>query len=147
MQLMAELPDLEQELFLQLGEDLDVFHLFPDLPTELRLKIWRFARPKPRKVILNPDIRLERIIDYIVNIRKILLSQRYTGLPAILHVNSESRNEILRSYIIVHRTDGVICFDPARDSVQLLLDGYQGFLTLPPLLDFLQEHAMRIESI
>lgn len=46
--LTFELPDTNQEFFAQVH--LTEFHLFPLLPVELRLKIWRLILPRPRPV-------------------------------------------------------------------------------------------------
>jgi hypothetical protein len=123
--LLAELPDRKQELFIQLGDDLDVFHPFPDLPMELRLMVWRFVRPRPRKVIINPSFPFN-FEDLESPIRRIALSQRYNAFPAILYVNSESRREALQSYIAQegkmderYGTFTSTCFDPSRDQIQI----------------------------
>ncbi|KAI0490613.1 hypothetical protein F4859DRAFT_508412 [Xylaria cf. heliscus] len=63
-----------------------VFHLFGQLPTELRLRIWRYTW-EPRTVSLfpaTPDSFLRR--------------KSRKPLPASAYVNSESRSETLRYY-------------------------------------------------
>jgi hypothetical protein len=63
------------------------FTLFPKLPTELRLKIWKYALPGPRA------IRVQRAWS--------TLSRRIRAVakpPAVLQINSESRQLALRFY-------------------------------------------------
>lgn len=52
--LMRELPDFDQEVSTQVLCKLDEFTVFPKLPTEMRLKIWRFTFPPGRKLRLRP---------------------------------------------------------------------------------------------
>ncbi|RYC62274.1 hypothetical protein CHU98_g3943 [Xylaria longipes] len=65
-----------------------VFHLFGQLPTELRLQIWAYTW-KPRTVALYPvaDDDFLRPMD-----------RKKNRLPASAYVNSESRSETLRYY-------------------------------------------------
>lgn len=48
----TELPDKKQNLYIQLGKDLDQFTVFRALPLEIRNMIWRQALPnwKARKI-------------------------------------------------------------------------------------------------
>lgn len=78
-------------------EDPPQFHLFPALPMELRLKIWAMALSNPRTVHLSckksewhkrtPEVG-----------RKIESFSSIPGVPALLHVNRESRHEALNYY-------------------------------------------------
>lgn len=54
---MAELPDFEEHLFVQLHEaPLDTFTFFSKLHTELRLQLWRRAIPQGRHVNIGRDV-------------------------------------------------------------------------------------------
>lgn len=61
------------------------FTLFPKLPTELRLMIWRAARPGPRTI----ELKWRNDIGRWTSIAK---------PPVILQVNAESREEALKHY-------------------------------------------------
>ncbi|KAI1369744.1 hypothetical protein F5Y08DRAFT_477 [Xylaria arbuscula] len=63
-----------------------VFHLFGELPTELRLEIWAHTW-EPRTVSIYP-----------INENYFLLPEGKNQLPASAYVNSESRSETLRHY-------------------------------------------------
>lgn len=60
------------------------FHFFPQLPPELRAKVWEFAT-FPRVVVVAYNPATERV-------------ESDTPIPALLHVNQESRYEALRRY-------------------------------------------------
>jgi hypothetical protein len=62
----------------------DQFHLFPKLPSELRLLVWSFATLEPRRVRLD--------------IRTGCLGRR-CNQPVVLTVNKESRISALERYI------------------------------------------------
>lgn len=91
--LAEELPDAKQELFpqplhLPWRDTLLEFHIFPKLPIELRLEIWRATFPR-RTIFLNIWTRYESartMALWIVNIS-----------PS-LGINSESARETLRHY-------------------------------------------------
>jgi hypothetical protein len=71
------------------------FHLFPKLPIELRLQIWREALPKARNVYLGVQCCMRR---------------PGAELPVTRMVLRESREETLRHYIIISQleADGLI---------------------------------------
>ena len=60
------------------------FHFFPQLPPELRAKVWEYATV-PRVVCVAYNPRTARV-------------ESSTPIPALLHVNRESRYEALRRY-------------------------------------------------
>ncbi|KAL3422131.1 hypothetical protein PVAG01_06287 [Phlyctema vagabunda] len=71
------------------------FHMFMDLPFELRSMIWRFSYPNPR--ILSLGRSEEYTFNSVFNATKfppILL--------ALMHVNHEAREEIRRVYCILN---------------------------------------------
>lgn len=72
------------------------FDLFPQLPREMRLSIWRFCHPGPRIVTVE-DPRNSRSQDD----RRTICPH----LPALLSVCQESRNELLRYYSILKVKD------------------------------------------
>lgn len=71
------------------------FTLFPELPSELRLKIWRFCVPGPRTV--GVQYKMKR--DYFDGKRKFnFLGWRSSDpIPVILQICHESRSEALKS--------------------------------------------------
>ncbi|KAE9363606.1 hypothetical protein N431DRAFT_564235 [Stipitochalara longipes BDJ] len=102
------------------------FTVFPKLVVELRLKVWRSAFPPPRHVKLDlsyhfceHDIspEIEAMQDHDLSL----------PLPVTLFVNHESREETLRHYIVVWRSNMIdtvkgyiekpFCLDPSCDSV------------------------------
>jgi hypothetical protein len=62
-----------------------VFHLFPDLPTEIRLKIWKLVVPKAAVVQQAKGLGYKPLYT--------IMLPRPT--PVVLHVCHESRNEFL----------------------------------------------------
>jgi hypothetical protein len=85
------------------------FTLFPKLPVEVRLKIWRLSFPNNRKLELH---------FVIINPFDILLAAVSTN-PAALYVNQESREETLRFYEEAFHGigDGTIYLNPDSDTV------------------------------
>lgn len=63
------------------------FTLFPKLPTELRLRILRFAAQAPRMVQISRESGCWKAQD-----------KRTKPVPSLLHVSRESRKEILKVY-------------------------------------------------
>jgi hypothetical protein len=63
-----------------------IFHLFPQLPAELRLQIWTFALQEDTELVQSRNITIYKF----TNTFKIRLSRRYHTLFA---VNQESRFE------------------------------------------------------
>jgi hypothetical protein len=68
------------------------FVLFPKLPIELRLQIWKFALPGPR------------IIDVFYLHPK--GARTTTPIPSLLHVCQESRREVQRVLLVLNNYDG-----------------------------------------
>ncbi|TAQ88116.1 hypothetical protein B7494_g3580 [Chlorociboria aeruginascens] len=72
------------------------FTLFPDLPCELRIKIWKLAEPGPRTVRIQYNMNYKSW-----NGKFIADFKGWTSpdpAPTILHVCQESRAEALRTY-------------------------------------------------
>jgi hypothetical protein len=72
------------------------FHRFPQLPTELRLAIWKIAIKMPRRIILrpfgdwsNPDQRATGVVKH----------NAYT-VPSVLHACHEARTLALEHYTL-----------------------------------------------
>jgi hypothetical protein len=74
-----ELPDSNQDLYPQVY--LDEFHLFSNLPPELRLKIWKCMLPPPRHWYMG--------------------STQSIFPPIVFRINKESRRETMRHYLLV----------------------------------------------
>ncbi|TVY45163.1 hypothetical protein LOCC1_G003865 [Lachnellula occidentalis] len=72
------------------------FHLFPKLPTELRLKIWVFVLSTPRVLGMRCNIRFNESRRYTDTWAKSFASDKPP--PAALHVCQESRHEGLSIY-------------------------------------------------
>jgi len=85
------------------------FTLFPKLPIEVRLKIWRLAFPTNRKLELH---------FVTINQFDILLAA-VSSNPVTLYVNQESREETLRFYeeAFHGNGDGTIYLNPDSDTV------------------------------
>lgn len=87
------------------------FLLFPELAVELRLKIWEYCLPGPRVVKVwypKPAANQKSPPGLITS----------APVPAILHVNRESRAEVLRTHPLLfgfHGRPGVVPFDPRND--------------------------------
>lgn len=133
LHLLTELPDTEQELFFQLGKDLDTFTLFPKLAIEIRLKIYRLCFPSPRTVsISRPCPYLSHCTK--LQARKADRAARRCPFPITLQINHESRKETLENYSILFTKDllrflgdaksgakdnNVVWFDYKRDRLYL----------------------------
>jgi hypothetical protein len=96
------------------GRDLLEFTLFPNLPIEIRLKIWRTAFPRGKMVHLGDEYMLRNMGGGRLTFGTSqqppppfypLRVEIETPLPVTLRINSESRHETLKHYIIVHRTN------------------------------------------
>jgi hypothetical protein len=87
----------------------ETFKLFPKLAIELRLKIWKMALPGPRVVVVQYSETTQ-------------LPFSPARIPVILQVNSESRDEALKSYTLALGFDGAagrIFFDFSTDILVL----------------------------
>jgi hypothetical protein len=63
------------------------FTCFPILAVELRLKIWAFALPGPRVVEIRYDLASDKFYE-----------RESASFFSVLHVNQESRHEVLKLY-------------------------------------------------
>jgi hypothetical protein len=102
----------------------DSFILFPQLPVELRLKIWKLSLPGPRVVLLKQD-----------SFPPTKSFRSPAEIPVALAVCRESRQEALIFYEFafgVHEFPGEICFDFSIDSILLDCETieYEDFLFL-----------------
>lgn len=70
------------------GITLDQFHYFPDLPGELKVKVWEFTFPSPRIIPLQSW-------GYSL---KVTSDLKLPSVPISLKVHKESRDETLKSY-------------------------------------------------
>ncbi|KAK0124473.1 hypothetical protein ONS95_009425 [Cadophora gregata] len=68
------------------------FTLFPSLPIELRLRIWRYAQPEPH------------VVDIIFNEKSPDKSMSTAAPPVLLFVCRESRAETLKIYKLLSRS-------------------------------------------
>jgi hypothetical protein len=104
------------------------FTLFPNLPMELRLKIWRWSFPRGRVVNLARQPQFLHPKDELRN--QNAMSQY--PLPVSLHVNCESRAVTLEHYYVIFAEDmeplndgdkirPPLCFNPNLD---------EGFISL-----------------
>ncbi|KAI1284767.1 hypothetical protein F5Y07DRAFT_393736 [Xylaria sp. FL0933] len=81
----------------------DSFALFGKLPAELRIKIWQFAMPEARTVVISSLYSRKRVP---VSLDEVLPQpigsgetwESATPVPALLHVNGEARYEALKHY-------------------------------------------------
>ncbi|KAH8911321.1 hypothetical protein BR93DRAFT_965124 [Coniochaeta sp. PMI_546] len=94
--------------------DEPTFALFPNLPTEIRLQIWRLSCT-PRVVTVSWDIRTE---NYGVH---------FTTNPAILQVSSESRVEALAKVYTCFFTTHPVFFAPDLDTLYIARNRYIGY--------------------
>lgn len=79
---------------------LTTFHLFPTLPSEIRIKVWNLALSLPRVVTVSCEKeRLNRTRRFA----KSFISQ--TAVPALLHTCRESRLEGFLTYVPMFKTD------------------------------------------
>jgi hypothetical protein len=83
------------------------FTLFTSLPSELRIKIWKYSLPEPR----------------VVPVRYNRAAKQYTSTtapPALLHVCSESRSLFLSTYtkfVLSPKYDSAVFVDFERDHI------------------------------
>jgi hypothetical protein len=80
------------------------FHPFPNLPSELRLKIWTLALHTPRIVYLScrktPFHHRSPEIPRTIESYSSCSGTNSTPVPALLHANRESRHEALAFYTV-----------------------------------------------
>ncbi|KAI1437322.1 hypothetical protein GGR50DRAFT_96087 [Xylaria sp. CBS 124048] len=79
------------------------FPRFSQLPPELRIKIWQYAMPEARTVVVKARQRrlpasLDEALPQGLDVGETW--QSTTQIPALLHVNAEARHEALKHYTL-----------------------------------------------
>ncbi|KAI0100731.1 hypothetical protein GGR51DRAFT_342965 [Nemania sp. FL0031] len=106
----------------------NTFTRFKDLPPELRIKIWQFAMPEARTVVIkSPRTQVKDLPTSLdAALPQILESepswQSTTQIPALLHVNSEARYEALKHYSLslgIGKAQPRVYIDFSRDTLFL----------------------------
>jgi hypothetical protein len=95
------------------------FHLFPRIPIELRLSIWRFALPRDRVItITKKEFRLVQGSNGEMQRKECGSFQK---VPSLLHVSREARCEALRHYQLSLSTRWIkaFYFAPKLDTIYL----------------------------
>ncbi|KAE8443158.1 hypothetical protein EG329_002327 [Mollisiaceae sp. DMI_Dod_QoI] len=136
LDLFDKLPDANQELYVPLGKCLDTFTLFGNLPSEIRVDIWKLCFPKPRSVVIGES----NLLSHKERERQ-RRAERSIPLPITLRVCAQSRVETLRRYTLVWWDDlgiegefqllewqRLICFDHERDSLYVIWGTKQGLI-------------------
>ncbi|EPE25172.1 hypothetical protein GLAREA_11753 [Glarea lozoyensis ATCC 20868] len=82
------------------SQELDEFHLFPELSPELRTMIWRYTFPGPQKVNIHHGTKVTYDTQKGKGLDEGVDS---TEFPIALQINAESRAETLKHYILIHR--------------------------------------------
>jgi hypothetical protein len=123
------------------GSRVEGFHLFPKLPTEIKLKIWKLSLPGPRAITMRPrkhGYNTTNIVERMLpnpDVYDVYNNKAVMKTSALLQVNRESREVALKSYRPIFRcqpNDSIVYFDFAID-----------YLHLPThlsLVHFLQSH-------
>ncbi|KAI0118620.1 hypothetical protein GGR51DRAFT_127062 [Nemania sp. FL0031] len=101
------------------------FHLFSQLPPELRLMIWSFTLPGPRIISLRCEPRPATQggsyePEGPLHGKPMLQCRSPAPVPTTLHVCGESRYEALRRYKLlfgIGGAPGTIYFDPLSDAL------------------------------
>ena len=92
------------------------FSLFPMLPVEIRLKIWRMALPGPRIVEVYLGYVMDRVTGQSTNLLRV-----NTPPSTLMHVSFESRKVTLEKYWLRLGHDTVAGYnpriDPAEDTI------------------------------
>ncbi|KAJ8119506.1 hypothetical protein O1611_g10601 [Lasiodiplodia mahajangana] len=104
------------------------FTKFRDLPPEIRIKIWQFAMPEARTIVIKSphtkpkdmpaslDGALPQMLDTEIS------WQSTTQIPALLHVNCEARYEALKHYslsLCIGKAQPTVYIDFSRDTLFL----------------------------
>jgi hypothetical protein len=111
------------------------FTLFPELPLELRLKIWSFITPGPRTV----SIKYKGLSFYSIG-KGFSAAAGWRSpdpVPIILHICRESRNEALKSYQLAFGSylhPGRIYFDFSKDTLRFGNSQGDAYMTVPEML-------------
>jgi len=119
------LPDPNQDLFIEQWRNTDSFCGFPNLPTELRLMIWRYTYPvyiDGHLVNITPIDEIAPWNAHAHDPRR----RKEDPFPISLYVNHESRDEALRHFCVVHQSPPPghgrllkpLCFYPAEDTLE-----------------------------
>ena len=108
------------------------FTLFPELPIEIRLQVFRAMFPRPRHVCLDADF------PWTFNYETPVQSQNRLPLPPTLFINQESRAETLKHYYVLFKQDSTafksyepfaerpFVFNPTIDSVYITFGSLHG---------------------
>ncbi|KAE9381206.1 hypothetical protein N431DRAFT_424799 [Stipitochalara longipes BDJ] len=111
------------------------FTLFPDLPVEIRLKIWSFIAPSPRTV----SIKYKGLSFNSIG-KGFLAAAGWRSpdpVPIILHICQESRTEALKSYQLafgLYLQRGHIYFDFSKDTLRFGNSQGDAYMTVPEML-------------
>jgi hypothetical protein len=111
------------------------FTLFPDLPLELRLKIWFFIAPGPRTV----SIKYKGLSFYSIG-KGFSAAAGWRSpdpVPIVLHICRESRTEALKSYQLAFGSylhPGRIYFDFSKDTLRFGNSQGDAYMTVPEML-------------
>ncbi|KAF2431024.1 hypothetical protein EJ08DRAFT_588135 [Tothia fuscella] len=109
------------------------FHLFPNLPVEIRLRIWDIVLSIPRTV----QIRCNPVLFTRGVPRTASTFDSQTPPPPLLHVNRESRHEALRVYKAYFCTSD----SPKYTYISFTQDTLE---TTEAILQFLREPEMHL---
>ncbi|KAI8627664.1 hypothetical protein F5Y19DRAFT_440737 [Xylariaceae sp. FL1651] len=101
------------------------FTKFNDLPPEIRIKIWQYAMPEERTVVIkSPYVRHREIPTSLEGALPQSFDeetwQSTTQVPALLHVNAEARHEALKHYTLslgVGKVQPRVYIDFNRDTI------------------------------
>ncbi|KAI1188840.1 hypothetical protein F5B17DRAFT_245576 [Nemania serpens] len=104
------------------------FTKFRELPPELRIKVWQFAMPEARTVVIkSPHTRpehqptsLDEVLSQVPDTD--WAWQSTTQIPALLHVNNEARYEALKHYSLslgIGKAQPRVYIDFSRDTLFL----------------------------
>ncbi|KAG9232391.1 hypothetical protein BJ875DRAFT_443206 [Amylocarpus encephaloides] len=80
------------------------FKYFSILPSEIRLVVWKFAMPQPRRIVLGPHGTKKQLDSYALPRAlnrysyRLLLEMKSDQHPVTLQINKESRIETLKRY-------------------------------------------------
>lgn len=123
--MQAENPSSSSSTCPAMGSSATAFTLFPELPIEIRLKIWRHALPGSR--VIGTCLERRYSISDTWHLQQKYMSIRHRSLlscktPVPLFVCQESRNEALRFYQLRHVlgfTQKPVYIDFSRDIIYL----------------------------
>lgn len=113
------------------SRDFNQFHLFPQLPLEIRLIIWRETFPRQRQLILMNHIHGTMLRSTHPSGKEPSIRYQVVPPPFALQINHESRQEVLAHYHPLStscavnqppRSQEAILFNPKRDSIYLSWD-------------------------